>query len=50
MRYCTSGATLSCCQGSNPVALQDAFCGWWFNVGRPAEDAATDINVPLCGK
>jgi len=40
-----AGATIPCCQGSNPAPLQDAFCGYWFTI----DSAGTNgVNQPLC--
>ena len=49
--YSLGGSTV-CCQGTNPVTTQDAYCGWWLNIDladtAPASPEAG--NVPICGK
>ena len=41
------GGSTPCCQGSNPRPLQDAICGYYFNVESAG---AVKQNTPICGK
>jgi len=39
------GGSTPCCQGSNPRPLQDAICGYYFNVEAEGE---VKRNTPIC--
>ena len=41
------GASIPCCQGTNPVPQADAICGWWFQIDPKDERGA---HAAICGK
>ena len=45
---CVTGATVTCCQGSNPYPQASAICGHYFNIAPDNTNAAA--NNALCGQ
>ena len=43
-----TGASVPCCQGSNPQPLASAICGHYFNIAPDVTNAA--YNAAICGK
>ena len=42
------GASLPCCQGSNPSPQAARICGWFFNIATLQDNGAAQN--PVCGK
>ena len=48
LNCCVTGATVTCCQGSNPYPQASAICGHYFNIAPDNTNAAA--NNALCGQ
>ena len=46
--FLITGASVGCCQGTNPQPQAAAICGFWFNIS--VKDANAAANSPLCGE
>ena len=46
-RLWITGASLPCCQGSNPQPQASRICGWFFNIATLQDNGAA--YTPVCG-